>query len=411
MGNSASNNSKQEEGIFANELSLIKNIVNNIINDHDVFHNKDYNFLSKDVCKQYHIVLQEELDKHLKIELEDLGTKLYIIPKKEDESLNKLKLSKKEICDKISGHYIKILFIICLIKHVYNLEKNGDLSIAGIVFRNIKILDDIMEIDFCQVPQKSYKYSSNSNSNSDSNSKNITKINLGLIQGVQFFNRYFLKPTESKVFMNLMRIIFSRKQKKGFNNHICQLVKHKQLTAQEIIQIEELYKNRFGAKLVCTDSPSNSSKSSRSSGSPSSPMSYEFESSTSSASTSSTKLPNLYIEISENNPIFSTRMCLAGGQRVVKLNTPEGKKVHESYKKMKANYNKNIKNIHDILNKLIYKKDEEYMLKDIENNELETIIDNVKTQVKLFYMQSILDYQTIFDISAELPNISIYSDN
>lgn len=390
MGNSSSNNTSQEEGIFANELSLIKNIVNNIINDRDVFHNKDYNFLSQDICKQYNIVLQAELDKHLKIELESLGTKLYIIPKREDESLNKLKLSKKEICDKISGHYIKILYIICLIKHVYNLEQNGDISIAGIVFRNIKIMDDIMEIDFCQVPQKSYKYDP-----SDSNSgKSITKINLGLIQGVDFFNKYFLKPTESKVFMNLMRIIFSRKQKKGFNNHICQLVKNKQLTAEEIEEIEELYTNRFGSKLVCTESPA--------------PRSNGFESPIVSASA---KLPNLYIEISENNPIFSNRMCLAGGQRVVKLNTPEGRKVHESYKKMKANYNKNIKNIHDILNKLIYKQGEEYMLKDIKNNELEEVIKSVKTQVKIFYMQSILDYQTIFDISTDLPNISIISNN
>ena len=394
MGNSSSNNTSQEEGIFANELTLIKNIVNNIINDRDVFHNKDYNFLSQDICRQYNIVLQAELDKHLKIELESLGTKLYIIPKREDESLNKLKLSKKEICDKISGHYIKILYIICLIKHVYNLEKNGDLSIAGIVFRNIKIMDDIMEIDFCQVPQKSYKYD---HSNSNGNSKSITKINLGLVQGVAFFNKYFLKPTESKVFMNLMRIIFSRKQKKGFNNHICQLVKNKQLTAEEIIQIEELYTNRFGEKLVCTESPAL-----RSNG---------FESPITSASaTANDKLPNLYIEISENNPIFSNRMCLAGGQRVVKLNTPDGRKVHESYKKMKANYNKNIKNIHDILNKLIYKQGEEYMLKDIKNNELEEVINSVKTQVKIFYMQSILDYQTIFDISAELPNISIISN-
>lgn len=389
MGNSTSNNTSQEEGIFANELSLIKNIVNNIINDRDVFHNKDYNFLSQDICRQYNIVLQAELDKHLKIELESLGTKLYIIPKREDESLNKLKLSKKEICDKISGHYIKILYIICLIKHVYNLEKNGDLSIAGIVFRNIKIMDDIMEIDFCQVPQKSYKYDA-----SDSNSgKSISKINLGLIQGVEFFNKYFLKPTESKVFMNLMRIIFSRKQKKGFNNHICQLVKNKQLTTEEITEIEELYKNRFGAQLVCIDTPGTPGLDSAS------------------VSASTTKLPNLYIEISENNPIFSNRMCLAGGQRVVKLNTPEGRKVHESYKKMKANYNKNIKNIHDILNKLTFKQGDEYMLKDIKNNELETIINSVKTQVKIFYMQSILDYQTIFDISADLPNISIISNN
>jgi hypothetical protein len=390
MGNSTSNNTSQEEGIFANELSLIKNIVNNIINDRDVFHNKDYNFLSQDICRQYNIVLQAELDKHLKIELESLGTKLYIIPKREDESLNKLKLSKKEICDKISGHYIKILYIICLIKHVYNLEKNGDLSIAGIVFRNIKIMDDIMEIDFCQVPQKSYKYDASDHSD---HTKSISKINLGNVQGIEFFNKYFLKPTESKVFMNLMRIIFSRKQKKGFSNHICQLVKHKQLTAEEITEIEELYKNRFGAQLVCTESPGSGS------GSPETP------------GLASTKLPNLYIEISENNPIFSNRMCGAGGQRVVKLNTTEGRKVHESYKKMKANYNKNIKNIHDILNKLTFKQGDEYMLKDIKNNELETIINSVKTQVKIFYMQSILDYQTIFDISTDLPNISIISDN
>lgn len=388
MGNSVSNNNTQEEGIFANELSLIKNIINNIINDQDVFHNKDYNFLSQDVCKQYNLVLQEELDKHLKIELESLGTKLYIIPRKEDESLNKLKLSKKEICDKIASHYIKILYILCLIKHVYNLEQNGDFSIAGVVFRNIKIMDDIMEIKFCQVPQKQYVDGKIINLNL--NDKINNKINLKQIQGINFFNKYFLDPNESKVFINIMRIILSRKQKKGFNNHICKLVKNKQLSDEEILEIENLYKNRFNEKLVCQKS---------------SEKSPEVK------IASSTKLPNLYIEISEHNPIFLANMCSAGGQRVVKLNTHEGQKIHEAYKKMKANYNKNIKNIHDILNQLIYKQNEEYILKDIKNDQLEIVINNVKTQVKIFYMQSILDYQTIFDKSTDLPNISLISNN
>ena len=150
MGNTISGK-LNHENIFEKELSKMNILINDIISNDDLFKNKEYNFLSQDVCENYQVVLEEELSKHLKLDIKSLGASLYIIPKHTDDTdikLTKYKLTKKEVCNKISNHYIKILYIMCLVKYVYNLEKSGDLSIAGIIFRNIKIVDDMMQIYF-----------------------------------------------------------------------------------------------------------------------------------------------------------------------------------------------------------------------------------------------------------------------
>jgi hypothetical protein len=395
MGNSQSQTTSERalqvaNGVFSNELSLLKGIVNKIINEKDMFHNKDYNFLSHDVCNQHYILLQQELDKHLKIELESLGTSIFVVPRTDDnEKLTKLNLTKKQICQKISSHYIKILYIICLIKYVYDLEHNGDLSIAGIVFRNIKILDDIMEIDFCQIPHKDYQKAG----------KKITKIDLGLLEGITFFTQFFLEQEESKVFIGLMKSILSRKKQTGLANQICSAIQSKSLNPSEIQEMEKLYTSRFGNKLVCT--PQSKVKQE--------PGTEQTKDHTFELNRKQRVSLNVFIE--KDNPIFASRMCYATNQLIVKLNTQEGKKVHEIYKQMKANYDTNIREIQKILDLLVFKDaNGEYVLKDIKSHELNNIITVVKTKIKIFYMQSILDYQKLFDTAKEIPNISLVSE-
>jgi hypothetical protein len=386
MGNNQSQITNQG-GVFTKELVVIKDIVNKIINEKDMFYNKDYNFLSQDVCNQHYILLQQELDRHLKIELQSLGTSLFLIPRTNDnEKLTKMNLTKKQICQKISSHYIKILYIICLVKYVYDLEHNGDLSIAGIVFRNIKILDDIMEIDFCQIPHKDYQ----------KDGKNITKIDLGLLEGITFFTQFFLDSNESKTFIGIMRSILSRKKQGGFANQLCQLIQNKNLTSAEISEIEKLYTARFSQKLVC----SNKSQ-------------QPIEDQGTEEIDMKTKKPrvNLHVFIEKNNPIFASRMCYATNQMIIKINTPEGRKVHAIYNQMKSNYDVNIKGIQEILDTLIYKDNNgEFVLRDIKSVELNNIINLVKLRIKTFYMQSIMDYQKLFDVAKETPNISMISD-
>jgi hypothetical protein len=382
MGNQFSHkNPSESNGIFTNELTLITEIVNKIINDKDMFNNSDYNFLSEDVCAKHNIVLEQELNKHLKIELESLGTSLYIIPKGDDhEKLTKINLTKKQICQKISNHYIKILYIICLIKYVYDLEHNGDLSIAGIIFRNIKILDNIMEIDFCQIPHKDYKR----------NGKDITKINLGLLEGINFFTGYFLEPEESRVFLGLMKNILARKKETIFTTQLCSIIKSSNLTSNEIKELEKLYYSRYNTRLTCKKTD-------------------KLE--TESPSLHNHKNVNLDVFIEKDNPIFNNKMCYATNQLVIKLNNSEGRKVESIYKKMKSNYDINIKSIKAVLDKLVLKNGNgEYILRDIKSTELQYIISDVKLKIKTFYMQSILDFQLLFDTAKTVPNIHMISD-
>ena len=386
MGNQQSSSQRNvEPGVFSNELAPLKQVVNNIIDEKDLFKNKDYNFLSQDVCKQHYVLLQQELNQHLKVDLEALGTSLYIIPKNDDEKLTKLNLSKAEICQKISNHYIKILYIICLIKYVFNLEHNGDMSIAGIVFRNFKILDDIMEIDFCAVPHKDYSKEGDG----------IYKIDLSNLEGMSFFTSYFLTPSESRTFLSLMKLVLAKKNKSVVRSRICAMIKNNQLSPDLLGQIETLYQSRFGSKLVCTPADKDEKDDKEN------PVSEGGR---------SQKKTSLSVFIEKENPIFSSKLCMSSNQIIVKTNTAEGKKILGMYKDMHAKYSQSLTEIMSILDKLVSKDSNgEYVLKDITKEDLEKIIQETKTKVKIFYMQSIMDYQAILEFAKTIPNISLLS--
>lgn len=392
-----------ESGVFVNELTPIKTIVNKIIDEKDMFVNKDYNFLSQDVCKQHYVLLQQELNQHLKVELEALGTSLYIIPRNNDDKLTKLGLSKAEICQQISNHYIKILYILCLVKYVFNLENNGDLSIAGIVFRNFKIMDNIMLIDFCQIPHKDY----------DKEGRNIYKIDLGNLEGMSFFSNYFLSPSESSVFVSLLRMILSRKNKSIVRSKICSMLAESKLSKDLLSEIEKLFMKRFNAKLVCTkeDKPEphgGSSNTTANSSSSSSTTNASTNASSSSLTKGGTRRIDLSVMIEKDNPIFHTRLCMSSNQLMVKLDTTEGKKLLSMYKDMQSNYKNAINDVQSIIDKLVYKNgNNEYVLKDITKESLHMIIEDAKTKIKIFYLQSIVDYQNILDFAKTIPDVAL----
>jgi len=344
MGNNIS-----YQAMFEKEITSLNNIVSSIINEKNVFVNKDYNFLSQDVCKSYHVVLEEELQKHLKIYIKNLGTSLYVLPRKEDNSdlLTKHNLSKSEICSKISNHYIKILYVLSLIKYVYNLEKNGENSIAGIMFRNVKLVDDILEITFCELPHKDY-------------TKNKNKIDFSLLEGMDFFVNFFLSPEEAQAFLDVYETFWARNTKQKVENTICKNNKR---------MFYEMYESRFKEKIQCGG--------------------------------------GMRMFVNKDNPILSTYYCYAGKKIIVKTSTPHGKVVYELYKQMAANYKKNVADIQKLLNMLVYKdKLGGYHLKDITLPVLNNIIEMAKKTVSHYYIQSVVDFQNLFDAAQKVPNIS-----
>lgn len=356
MGNSISGHS--ESNVFKKDLYKLNSIVNDIVSEGDIFKNKDYNFLSEDVCKNYQVVLQEELNRHLRLDIKELGTMLYVVPRDNDDEtkLTKYKLTKKQVCDKISNHYIKILYIICLIKYVYNLEKDGDLSIAGIIFRNIKIVDDMIQIHFCGLPHKDYA----------SQDTDAYKIDFSKLEGLKFFSEYFLNPSESVVFLGILRSVLARATSGKVRQRMCS-------SPRDVRDFEPIYQSRFKHKLQCGGGK--------------------------------TKL-HLFVE--KDNPIFLASYCAAPLRIAAKLSTQQGKTIYAQYKTMKQNYENNIKDIHNIIEKLVYKSTSgHFELKDVSKPDLNNIIEDVKAKVKVFYLQSIFDFQELLDIAKKSPSIHI----
>lgn len=389
MGTSSSRSA--DTHVFKKELVILNNIVNNIINEKNIFKNNNYNFLSEDVCDKYQVVLEEELTKYLKLDVKSLGQSLFIIPKDDDNKLTKLNLNKKQICEKISNHYIKILYIMSLVKYVYNIEMDGDLSIAGIIMRNIRVLDDIMEINFCDLPHKNYTLQGTSEA---------YKINFGKLEGFKFFVDYFLDKSEAQAFIGVIRTILARNNKQKVESTICNYVANKQFKPADIKVLEDLYLTRFGNKLTCSPVK----KISKTGGT--------FEESNSNLNSKKNKSIqhniSLGVFISKDNPILSKDLCFAPRKIFIKTSTTEGRQVLQLYNNMKNNYNKNISKIVNLLDTIVVAhKDNTYSLKDIDKNALDSVLESVKINIKSFYLQSIIDYQNILDKAKLIPSIEV----
>jgi hypothetical protein len=256
----------------------------------------------------------------------------------------------------------------CLVKYVYNLEKSGDLSIAGIIFRNIKIVDDMMQIYFCGLPHKTYDKSS---SNSD-----VYKIDFSKLEGLKFFTQYFLTATESQTFIGILKTVLSRANASKVKTSICHYINTH--GAKDLGTLESLYLSRFpNNKLHCDIRNKKQNGGS------------------------------LLLYIEKDNPVFLSDYCAAPVKIVIKLNTVEGKKILGMYKKMLANYDRNIEEVYTLLHKVVHKNNSVYELSDIDKTKLDKIIDEVKLKIKVFYIQSIFDFQNLLDMAKNTPNIHI----
>jgi hypothetical protein len=365
MGNKIS---MPTSNIFQNDLVTLNNIVNNILTEDNQFKNPNYSFLYEDVCKSHTILLEEELSKHLKVSLKSLGTNLYLLPQSDDVTTSQgTKISKKDICKKISSHYMRILYMLTLVKYVYDLEHHGDLSIAGILFRNIKIEDGLMSISFCSMPQKDYTQTTQD-----------YKVDFGTLEGMTFFIDYVLEKGEAKGFIEVLRAILSRTSKSVIRRNICNLVSKNGLSKQSLKEIESIYTSKFKSSLHCELSPINNKAEKVS---------------------SIRKKPNLYMKIEKDNPVFQKEYCYNVNQFIIRLDS-KNKEVIDAFKTMQNNYKKNVKSIESLIDKLVMKtKEGKYELHDITKLDLDKVVADIKTTIKVFYLQSIVDYQNLLDVA------------
>jgi hypothetical protein len=346
--------------VFQEDLRKVNEIVNNIINTDNTFVNSDYNFLSKDVCKKHTLVLESELHKHLKVSLNELGSGMFLIPNNENSE------SKQKICKKISSHYMKILYLLTLIKYVYDLEHHGDYSIAGIMFRNLKIEEDILSIKYCGMPQRDY---------SKPNVQDVPdkRINFQQLEGLSFFVEYVLDKEESKTFMSAWKAILERKNKSIVKRQLCALLNKKSIDKSLTSSLEEAYKTKYNDTMTGGS-------------------------------------PEFLVNIAKDNPVFLKEYCYDVRQIVVQLGTNSSKDVEKALNTMKQNYMKNLTWVEKILYQLVVVKQrqtKEYELKDITKIELDEVASKIKSTICLFYVQSLLDYQNLLDIAKSNHSIQL----
>jgi len=73
---------------------------------------------------------------------------------------------------------------------------------------------------------------------------------------------------------------------------------------------------------------------------------------------------------------------------------------------MKENYKKNISQINNILNRLVYLDKNNYYLHHLTSHDLNTLVKDTKKIVQSFYIKSILDFQILLDDAKKIPNFN-----
>lgn len=340
------------------DMARLNEIITSVVNENNIFNNAEYNFLSQDVCKKYQVVLESDLKNQLKIDIKSIGETLLLIPREEEKVLlTKRGLKKDEICTRIANHYMRILYILCLIKYVYNVERFGDLSIAGILFRNISVTKNTLQINFCKTEQKDLRHSSG---------EAAKQLNFGNLEGLFFFTEYFLEPEEATTFIRTLRHVLARKSAGVLRNDFCDM------GAKKLQELEDLFTEKTKDKLVC-------------------------------APTAQSGGARLNMSIAHDSPIFEQSWCQSPGTITVPLAEEDGQRALKLYKRMRSRFNKNIKDIEAILETMVERNGTKWTLKDITKEDLDTIIENVKTKVKVFYLQSLVDFQNVLDQVKSFP--------
>jgi hypothetical protein len=132
----------RDQRVFEPELRTMSSVVQALLTSEGVFTNADYNqHMDADTaCATYRFVTERELNSHLKLSVGD--DTVYVIPR--DDMRVIPAPQRRAICKQLTGHYSRALYVLKLLKDAYDLDGGGDMSVAGIVSRNIRLVGQSM---------------------------------------------------------------------------------------------------------------------------------------------------------------------------------------------------------------------------------------------------------------------------
>lgn len=366
MGNFMSANVQQEityVGVFGKELNQLNNEINNIIHKKGAFKNKSYNVSLKSVCDKYTFVIEKHLHKHLKIDLQDLNSSIYMIPKRRDNiEYEGRTITKHELCNNISQYYVRILRILHTIRLVYDLENGGENSIAGLMMKNLKILDDnVVEVNYCQSMQQDTNLYLTSTFNGF--------VDMKQLKGLHNFVNHVLSKEESKMFLTHYKELFG----KNSNNVIA-----KQVCNDTLVDLQS-YSRIYNKTFNCQKTQSGGNDGVQ-------------------------KPSKLYFKIYENNPILNWNLCTRHKKNIMSMTND----LNNLIKNFKKNYVTNVSNVLKIVTDITVhnKTNNTTELKALTDAQLSLIETQFKKQIITFFLQSLIDFKNILDYSNSNPKLT-----
>lgn len=366
MGNQVSNSNsgadvvkKTHAQIFTKEFEMLSGIVTSLINSRNMFNEEKYNFLSENVCDSFSLMLESELKKHLKVELKDLNDKVVFIKKTDAVKIKDDYLDKNGLCKIITSHYTKILQLISLIKLVYDIEHNGEKSLAGITLRNISENGGILRIQYCNLAQK------------DPNAKSGLLLDFSQLMGLKYFCDNFLDKKEKNTLLKNMKILLARD------------VEMKELSDRMICGDSLIGKDVYGAILGKHAKGVKCNEMKRT----------KFN-----ETVSLQKEEDMMFAVAAMNPVLDKSVCAESNvMMILKTNKVAWREVYGLYEKLQKDYVKNINAVLVIMNKLVSKVGNGFVLNNIGNDELDKLRIEAKTLISTFYIQTIINYHDLLE--------------
>ena len=342
---------------FKSELNELDKIVNEILNQ-----------VSKKQldCKNVTIVMESQLNKHLKVELQHLKDTIYFIPHANHVDVKEKMFTKPKLCQMISRHYKKIIDLLLMIKQVYDLEHSGENSIAGMTIRNVMVDNNIMQITYCIMMQ---------------HFGDESFLDFKYLTGFEYFNENFLTKIEREELLFNFKMFFGRIKKP-------QLAKY-MYCGNSLLSGEE-YKHILQLKSPKCDKPTSEKVSSFIHSKASNPDGKSYE-----------------IPVKRNNPVLHWKACGEKRLILIDLKQKTSKEVDRLYKIMQDNYVKNINDILICVQQLVEIKNGVYKLRHIDTESLNVLQKKIKKLVIKFYLQSIANFHSMLDVAKSVPHFTL----
>lgn len=351
MGNSISTTDFERESI------LLDNEIKRIIDDDgESVITRDKMSLNE-ICEKYTFVIEKRLNKHIKVHLQNLNSAIYMIPKERGlVEIDDITVKKTDLCSQISSHYTRIFKILHMIRIIYDLENKGNNSIAGLVNKNISIIDGVVQLTYCESIQLE-----------ESNGK----LNMDKLAGLSEFVNSILTKEESKVFIKHFQELFLTEHydMKKIGNHICKNTLLKKKEFQNIYNISQV---KCGGNSNGYITPRNH---------------------------------DLRFDIKSKNLIFDLKFCLNPKVFVIKEHKEIKKLIQTFYK----GYLSNLKNIKNTVKEITVfnKETNTLVLKTLTSYNIDYIEHKFKKNVMIFFLESIVNYKKILKYAMENPNLNV----